>query len=65
MTSNIESILFDLEMANRRLPAEPTDDSYDGDAMDSSERDEWKSVRSHLPAIIQIVREVKNGKEGR
>jgi hypothetical protein len=65
MASNIESILFDLEMANRRLPVEPTDDSFDGDAMDSNERDEWRSVRSHLPEIIQIVREVKNGKEGR
>lgn len=60
---NLDSLLFDLEMANRRLPAEPTDDSYDGDAMDSNERDEWKAIRSHLPALIQLVREAKNGKE--
>jgi hypothetical protein len=62
---SLESLLFDLEMANRRLPVEPTDDSFDGDAMDANERDEWKAIRSHLPELIQIVREVKNGKESR
>jgi hypothetical protein len=58
---SLDSILFDLEMANRRLPVEPTD----SEEMDSNELDEWKSVRARLPEIIQLVREVKNGKESR
>lgn len=56
---NLDSLLFDLEMANRRLPAEPTD----SEDIDSNELDEWKSIRSHLPELIQLVREVKNGKK--
>lgn len=64
MATNLDSLLFDLEMADRRLPVEPTDGSFDGDSMDSNERDEWKAIRSHLPALIKLVREVKNGKAG-
>lgn len=56
---SLDSLLFDLEMANRRLPAEPTD----SEDIDSNELDEWKSVRAHLPELIQLVREVKNGKK--
>jgi hypothetical protein len=56
---NVDSLLFDLEMANRRLPAEPSD----SEEIDSNELDEWKSIRSHLPVLIQLVREVKNGKK--
>lgn len=58
---NLDSLLFDLEMADRRLPGEPTDTEY----IDSNELDEWKSVRAALPEVIKLIREVKNGKESR
>lgn len=58
---NLDSLLFDIEMADRRLPSEPSDE----DEMSSNELDEWRSVRARLPEIIKILREVKNGKESR
>jgi len=57
---SIETLIFDLDMANRRLPAEPTDDSYNGDAMGESERDEWKAIRAHLPEILAILQGVRD-----
>lgn len=57
---NLDSLIFDLEMANRRLPSEPTDGSYNGDSMDSNERDEWKSIRARLPEMIQLARELRD-----
>ena len=57
---SLDALIFDVEMANRRLPHEPTDDSYDGDAMGESERDEWKAIRAHLPEILKILQGVRD-----
>ncbi|MCM2546172.1 hypothetical protein ACVCII_04150 [Burkholderia glumae] len=56
---NLDSLIFDLEMAHRRLPEVPSDDEFMGD----NELDEWRAVRSHLPALIQLAKEAKHGKE--
>ena len=57
---SIETLIFDVDMANRRLPHEPTDDSHDGDAMCESERDEWKAIRANLPEILKILQGVRD-----
>lgn len=55
---NLDSLIFDLEMAHRRLPEGPA--RYH---MGPNELDEWRAVRSHLPALIQLAKEAKHGKE--
>jgi hypothetical protein len=53
---NLDSLIFDLEMASRRLPESP---DHGGDNV------EWASYRSLLPQLIDLAKEMKRGKEAR
>lgn len=51
---NLASLIFDLEMADRRLPEHP---DFGGDP------EEWRSLRALVPKLTELAKELKRDQE--